>query len=350
MNYERAGLYAPAVQNYSAVLASNKPEAESLKPKARRLIAKLNQDSGQFEEAARMYKLAAQENKKDPLVPSYLFNAAVLTEVLGRSSEAIKLYLEFIAVNKKNDENVEAIFTIAEIYRKSNQLTGAIYRYKEYISYSPRSQSKVLEAHYWVATLSKRQNKNSDYEEYKNKTIQLQRRFSKEGKGMGQKYAAQLKFDDADATYREYKSVKIPSNPAKQKAAVDRKIELLGRLNTQLTEIIKYDSAEEIVAALNLNGEANLNMYEEIVNTPLPPGLSEEQKKQYKAGIDGIAQPFLTKAKDSFKLGVERGMDLEVYSSEYQNAYSRLAKLNPSVYYNGSEMSSDSRLINWMGQ
>lgn len=350
VNYERAGLYAPAVQNYTAVLASNKPEAENLKPKARRLIAKLNQDAGLFEEAARMYKLAAQENKKDPLVPNYLFNAAVMTEVLGRSSEAIKLYLEFISVNKKNDENVDAIFTIAEIHRKANQLTGAIYRYKEYISYSPRNQNKILESHYWIATLSKKQGKTSDYEEHKNKTIQLQKRLARDSKSVGVKYVAQLKFDDAEVTYREYKNVKIPSNPAKQKAAVDRKIELLGRMNSQLTEIIKMDSAEEIVSALNLNGEANLNMYEEIINTPLPPGLSEEQKKQYKAGVDGIAQPFLTKAKDSFKLAVERGMDLEVYSSEYQNSYARLSKLNPNVYYNGSEMASDSRLINWMGQ
>lgn len=350
VNFERAGLYTPAVQNYTAVLASNKPESENLKPKARRLIAKLNQDAGLFEEAARMYKLAAQENKNDPLIPNYLFNAAVLTEVLGRSNEAIKLYLEFISVNKKNEENVDAIFTIAEIYRKSNQLTGAVYRYKEYISYSPRNQNKVLEAHYWVAELSKKQNKSNDYNEYKSKTIQMQNRMAKNSASSGIKYVARLKFDDAEIIYKEYQSVKIPSNPAKQKAAVDRKIELLGRLNSQLTEIIKLDSAEEIVSALNLNGEANLNMYDEIMNTPLPSGLSEEQKKQYRSGIDGIAQPFLTKAKDSFKLAVDRGMDLEVYSAEYQNSYSRLAKINPNVYYNGGEMASDSRLINWMGQ
>lgn len=61
-----------------------------MKHKSRRLIAKLYQDSGQLEEAAAAYKLAAQEMGQDPLVPNMLFNAAILYEAVGKPTEAMK--------------------------------------------------------------------------------------------------------------------------------------------------------------------------------------------------------------------------------------------------------------------
>ncbi|MBC7372350.1 MAG: tetratricopeptide repeat protein, partial [Bdellovibrionaceae bacterium] len=48
VNYERAGNVAAAILMYNQLLKSNDPKAESSKPKVRRLLAKLYQDTGQF--------------------------------------------------------------------------------------------------------------------------------------------------------------------------------------------------------------------------------------------------------------------------------------------------------------
>jgi len=146
------------------------------------------------------------------------------------------------------------------------------------------------------------------------------------------------------------KGISFPANPARQKAAVNRKIALLTQLTTELVDIIKYDSAEEIVSALGILGEANDNMAQSIMSAPLPPGLNAEETKQYKTGVEGFAQPFQAKAKESFKTTVERAWELEVYNTAYHNALEYMSKADPKNYHDGDEMTSEVKLVDWTGQ
>lgn len=348
VNFERAGILIGAVANYNTVMASKNPEAEKLKPKTRKLLAKLNQDAGNFEEAARLYKVAAEENMKDPLAPNYIFNAAVMYEALGRNDEAVKNYRDFIRVNKKFGENVEALFSIAQIHRKAGQSSQAVAAYKEYIQANPSSMEKVIESHYWISALSKSLGRPTDQQLYKNKTLALQKRAAPGKKGVGATYAAKLKLENARETYLQFASIRIPADPAKQKGALDRKFEFIAQLNRELADVVKYDTAEEIVGALNLIGEMNYHMGSSILNAPFPAGLSEAAKAKYKEGIEKVAAPFMAKAKESFRLALDRGSELDVYNDAYRNSFDQMSKLDPQSSSYGGEMASDSRLMNWM--
>lgn len=349
VNFERAGMNGAAIGAYQGVLNSKDPSAEKLKPKARRLLAKQYQDAAQFEEAAKLYRQAAQESPNDPLAPNFIFNAAVLYEVLGKSEEAIRAYTEFIKVNKKHSDNIEAAYSMAQIHRKAGQLGAAIARYTEYVD-AGRDQEKVVESAYWVSDLYAHQRANTKAEEWRKKTLAIQRRFAPNKKGIGASYAAKIKLTEAMETFKQMSSITFPADPSKQKAAADKKVSLLTRLTGELAEVIKYDSAEEIVSSLSILGEANQNMAYAILNAPLPPGLNPEEKKQYKAGVEKFAEPFNTKVKESFKLTVERGWELEVYNDSYKAAYDYMNKIDPKTYYNGGEFGSEIRLVNWIGQ
>ncbi|WP_374029725.1 tetratricopeptide repeat protein [Bdellovibrio bacteriovorus] len=350
VNYERAGLNTQAISAYQGVLSSRDAQAEKLKPKARRLLAKQYQDSAQFEEAAKLYKQAAQENPNDPLSANLVFNAAVLYEALGKSDEAIRAYSEFTKMNKKHADNIEAVYSMAQIHRKAGQNGAAIARYTEYVENGGRDQEKVVESAYWVSELYGRQRATTKSNEWKQKTLAIQRRFAPNKKGVGASYAAKIKLDEARDTFKEMRAINFPADPNKQKAAADKKVSLLTKLTGELAEVIKYDSAEEIVSSLSILGEANQNMAHAILNAPLPPGLNAEETKQYKAGVEKFAEPFNTKAKESFKLAVERGWELEVYNDGFKTAYEYMNKLDPKTYYNGGEIGSDIRLVNWIGQ
>jgi hypothetical protein len=91
-------------------------------------------------------------------------------------------------------------------------------------------------------------------------------------------------------------------------------------------------------------------MYDSIMSTPVPGGLNAEETKQYKAGVEQLASPFLNKAKESFKLAVDRGWELEVYNDGYRIAMDQYSRLAPGAYYNNGEQGSDVRIINWMAQ
>lgn len=349
VNYERAGMNGMAIGAYQGILRSKDPSAEKMKPKARRLLAKQYQDAAQFEEAAKLYKQAAQENPKDPLAPNFIFNAAVLYEVLGKSDEAVRSYTEFTRVNKKHSDNVEAAFSMGQIHRKAGQSGAAIARYMEYVD-GGRNQDKIVESAYWVSELYDRQRANSKAETWRKKTLAIQRRFAPDKKGIGASYAAKIKLADAIVTFKEMKSIRFPNDPRKQKAAADKKVALLTKLTGELVDIIKYDSADEIVSSLGILGQANQNMAQAILNAPLPPGLNAEEKKQYQEGVEKFAEPFNTKVKESFKLVVQRGWELEVYNDAYKMAYEYMNTLDPKAYYNGGEAGAEIRLVNWIGQ
>lgn len=347
VNYERAGMIGAAILMYNQLLQSRDPKAEANKPKARRLLAKLYQDTGQFEEAARLFKLAAADNPKDPLAKNYIYNTAVLNEALGRPDQAIRSYEEFIKMAKKRSETSEALYSVATLHRKENHVSLAIDKYKEYLDSGANNNEKVIESYYWISELHRKKRQISESEAWAKKTIAVQRRLGGEKKE-GAKYAAKLKFDESMKTFNEFKGIRISANPKRQKETLDKKIAALTKTNSELAQVIKYDSAEEIVSSLSVLGEANLNMYESIMNTPVPGGLNAEETKQYKAGVEQLASPFLSKAKESFKLAVDRGWELEVYNEGYRVAMDQFSKLSPGTYYNNGEQASDVRIINWM--
>lgn len=350
INFERAGMNAPAISAYQAVVSSNKPEASALKPKARRLLAKQYQDSVQFEEAAKLFKLSAEENSKDPLAPNWMFNAAVLYEALGKYAQAIGSYEAFLRLNRKYSENVEVIYSIATNHRKAGQRSAAISRYIEYVEIGGRDPAKVIESAYWVSQLYAQQNVNVKANEWRQKTLAMQARYAPNKKGVGSNYAAKIKLSDAEQTFNALKAITFPADPGRQKAAADKKLALLGKLNGDLAEVVKYDSAEEIVSALSILGQANENMAQAILNAPLPSGLTAEESSQYKAGVEKFAEPFRTKAIESSKLAVERGWELEVYNEGFKVSYQFMNGIDPKNYYEGGEIASEIRLVNWIGQ
>ncbi|MGZ3746604.1 MAG: tetratricopeptide repeat protein, partial [Pseudobdellovibrionaceae bacterium] len=345
VNYERAGMLAAAILMYNQVLNSKDPKMESNKPKVRRLLAKLYQDTGNFEEAARLYKLAAAESPKDPLAPNFIYNTALLNEALGKNDSAIHSYEEFIKMSKKRSETSDALYSVATLHRKANHLTAAIDKYMDYLDSGAHNPEKVVEAHYWISDLMKKKHQISESESWAKKTIAVQRRLAGDKK-IGANYAAKLKLVEVMKSFNEYKAARISSNPARQKETLDKKIAALGKLNKDIAEVVKYDSAEEIVSSLSLLGEANLHMYEAIMTVPVPGGLNAEETKQYKAGVEQMSSPFVTKAKESFKLAIDRGWELEVYNEGYTTAMNQYTRLSPGSYYNNGEVSSDVRIIN----
>jgi len=348
VNFERAGKNNEAIQSYKQSLKAKDKNSETIRPKSEKLLAKLYQDSGQFEESAQLFKKIAHDNPKDPLMPNYLFNSAVMYEALGKNKEAINAYNEFLDHSKRTKDSADTIFNLAELMRKSNSLSAAVEKYKEYTEIAADGIQKV-EAYYWLYDLGHRLNKNSLFVESKSKAINSYNKLKSGDRSKAAKFIAKMKYDDALVLYSEMRSVTIPADPAKQKKAVDKKLDLVSKTTELLTETIKLDSSEEIVSSLNLLGETNEHISNAIENTPLPAGLKEEQKKIYIDGIKKIIEPFNKKAIESYKAAVDRGQDLQVYSDAYKHALRKMNEVDSKTYYYGPELYTDTRLIQWMG-
>ncbi len=347
INYERAGMTNKAIAAHVAVLKSRDKAAEKFKPKSRRIIAKLYQDSGMLDEAAVAYEHTAAESPNDPLTPALLNNAAVLNEALGRDTAAVKDYEAYLKATKKASERAETHYSIARIHRKAGRAFKAVEHYKEYLNFGGKDPEKNVEAAYWVYELDRQLRRRTESEEWKNKVLSMQRRYAPEKKGPGATFAAKIKILEPMETYAELRSISL-NNLRKLKENSDKKIALLTKLNKQLSEIIKYDSPEEIVTALYLLGQANLHMGESLTNSPVPPELkTNEEVGGYKAGVAKLTEPFYNKAKESLKAAIDRGNEFEMYSTDYQKARAMLSKMDPKLNYNGGEVSSEFTQIGW---
>lgn len=343
INYEKAGMNSKAMAAHIAMIRSTDKGADKFKPKSRRIVAKLYQDAGQLEEAAVAFEQTAVEAGNDPLAPNLFFNAAVLNEALGREQSAIKNYQAYISKVRKASDRADANYSIATIHRKAGRSSVAINHYKEYINLGGISNEKNVESAYWIYELSRQVRRKSESEEWRRKTLGMQARYSPEKKGVGATYAAKIKILDAQETYAEFRGISM-NNLKRLKEQADKKISLLTKINSQLADVIKYDSPEEIVASLYLLGQANLHMGESFTGAPVPPELkAAEEIAQYKAGVQKLADPFFAKAKESLKAAVDRGNDFETYSVEYRKARETLNKWDAKVLHDGGEIASEYR-------
>ncbi len=342
VNFERAGKIPEAIANYKKLQSSKDKNADALKLKSKKLLAKLYQDTGRFEESAQLFKQLAQENPKDPLVANYIYNAAVMFESTGKTKESADSYMQYTEINKNQKENLDIIFKVAEMHRKAGQKNLALQKFKLYADQAPESAKKV-EAYYWIFQITKA-------DEAKQKALATYQRIGKDSKEASARFVADFKFMEAEKTFKQLKSISIPADPARQKKAVDQKLDLVTQLTAELGEIIKLNTAEEIVKSLNLLGMANEHMADAITGAPAPGGLNDEQKKQYAEGIAKIVEPFLKKAQDSYKLAVERGSDLEVYNEGYLQSLQKMNAKDPKSFPLGQEINAETKKINWIGE
>lgn len=348
VNYERVGELGRAQSNYQRVLAAKDPNAEKLKPKTRRLLAKLAQDSLRLDEAARLYRQASLDNPSDPLSPNMMFNAALLYQVTGRGDEAVKSYNDFVKMNKKTSENLEAVFQVAKIHDKAGQKSAATARYKEYVNGSPSNAANVVEAYGRLYELSSAAG-SGETEAWRNRTLAAARRLS--GQKFDPSWPAKAKLGECEQIFAELRAVKFPRDPAKLKRTLEDKIYILNRLVKNTAEVIKFNSGEQIVAALALNGRAYEHLGDSLRQAPLPPGLTADEEKQYRAGVDKqFVEPNMAKAREFYEKTVNRAWELEAYTPQYKAALEYMHRQDPKTYYNNGEVGSDARYVNWMSQ
>ena len=348
VNFERAGRNKEAIINHKKVLAANDKLVAKSKPKSKRLLAKLYQDTGMFEEAGNLYGELAREEAKDPLAPNFQFNSALMLEMSGKTAVAIREYDKYISLSKNKTENAAVILKIAHINKREGRLSEAAQRFKLYTELPAGRADKKIESLYWIYDINKSLKRAVDSASTEAKMRSLFTKVASEHRGAASSYLARVKLDQAKETFTKLRAIKIPANPAKQKAAVDTKLEIINTLNDQLGKIIKLDSAEQIVSSLAILGDANLHIAESFQSVPIPANLSEENKKLYLAEIEKIISPFVAKADDSYKLSVERAVELQVYNDDYRRAYAQLSKKYPQQYYSGNETAYDVKNIDWM--
>ena len=348
VNYEKAGDIGKAIAMYGLVLADNSNKNETLKKNSSRFVAALYEKTGQYKRAADAFEAYYAKNEKDKEAIAYLYNAAIIRDGMNQYQAALNNYQKFFDKGR-GPEKWEALLLMAKIWERRNGISKAQEYYKQYYDARPGNPSGIIESAFKVSEIFGKKGRKQEAEDWCKKVIYQQKQFSTADKPVGVSYAAECKYGLVAKTYDELRSIKIPANPAKQKAAVDQKLGLLNRLKEQLKDVIRYDDGYMVVNSLTLIGQAYQHMAASIYAVPEPKGLDAETLKQYRAGVDGIARPFTNEAIKNYEAAIEKGFKLEGYNEGLKTAQRELNRLVKDKYPDYGEKAVITKLQDLMG-
>lgn len=327
INYERSGDLKRATSLYSNFLGTKQTGNDKQRREAKRLLGRIYERTGQLEKAAIEFEGYAKEFPKDALASDMYYNAAVIWAGLKSYTRAIQNYKKYYDTSKKANR-VDSIYIIGDIYEKQNKLTTANRYFERYINDNPRDMALVIQAAHRIAKNSEKLNQVAKSEEWHKKVIAMKKR----AKGnIGSAEAAEAEFKLIRPIVREYKAIRIPNNPQAQGKAIQNKLAILNRLNTELAKVIKYDVADYVVASLATVGDAYEHMFKAIEAVPKPTNLNAEQMKVYDAEIAKITDPLKKQAADNYASAIDKARQLDVYNSHYIDAQNGLDRINQNV-------------------
>ncbi|MEQ1878580.1 MAG: hypothetical protein ABL958_18200, partial [Bdellovibrionia bacterium] len=290
----------------------------------------------------------AHENPKAPGAADLFLNAALIRQGLLNYTLAVKDYEDYQKASKKSEKK-EASFFIAEIRERQTSWSMARQQYEAYIESYPSNAARVVEAHYRIAWLyDNKLGKKSLASDWYKKTVGAQARLAKNQPSVGAWYAAEAKFKLALPILEEFKAIRIPAGKNAE-AAVQTKLKLIGKLNTELQQVIKYDSGEQIVGALTVLGQAYDHMFKAIEGSPIPKGLKPEEMDMYKKEIRKVSEPFQKQAVDNFTTALDRGTELKVASSWTKEALRGMQTYDPANFVDYGDVALPAEIPDYMG-
>ncbi|HPI39184.1 MAG TPA: tetratricopeptide repeat protein [Pseudobdellovibrionaceae bacterium] len=350
VNFQRAGNVQESKKYYQGIVSTQSEKSkDQFYEKSLLQLADLEKSAGRYEKAAILYQKYGMLSPTSPQGLVSLSNSATLFEALGSYQKSSESYLEIINSKKSKSEVLNAQFQLGELYRKSEKFKTSEEFYLAYISNSNEITEKLIKSRYWVCQFKLNSSKEKDFQsclklmesDYKNSKSDIKKSTAS--------YFAKLKLVYVKNIFLQLTSLRFNNDSAAQQKTLKEKIEIIKRINDGVAEVIKLDSSEEIIEALVMLGESNQHLYDSLVNAPLPKGLGESKVAEYRKGVEDLAIPFRQKAVESFKLAVEKGKDLQVYSTSFMTAYKFMSNSNPNEFKFTNELSMDLRLMNWIG-
>ncbi|MEY4617107.1 MAG: hypothetical protein RJB66_2067 [Pseudomonadota bacterium] len=349
VNYQRAGRIMPSVVSLEAVLRNKTKEAPPLHAKAIRLLPKMYQDLGMYQRAALAYVIAGDKNPGTKESQDYYYNAAILYDGLNDVSKAIKNYETYLKTASAV-EKPDIYYRMADLSFRNKQYSKAIGYYKEYIKIG-KVPDLIVESHFNTAESFSRLNSKGEATNWRTKVVQVQQSLVPRLKGPGARFAAKVKLQNIEQLYSNLTALKFPANTAKMKKVAEQKLELVNKLNQGLAEIVKYDSAEEVVGALELLGRTNAHMNSALMGAPVPPEVTKDEatRQQYMSAVGEMAKPFSSKALESYRGAIAKGRELEAYTSAYFASIEAVRAMDPNFILDIGQEAMPKTYQDWMG-
>lgn len=348
------------VAGYDAALKARETQAKKDKEKKARpaAVAKKDDTPGAAEDAEskRAQKAAERKAQVDAAgewVADALFNAGVWYDGLGESQKAVTAWNNYLTRFKDRKDVPQVAFSIGLVWEKEKKwgdAARAFSRFVEDYGRDPRTaagQGYLARYHELLAY-----QKMKDVRGQEKAQDELVRGWNKLPESVRKDTAVlnaygHARFLALEPTWKRFSEIKFTRVSTIRRDLTNKQREMQ-RVEKEYAAVLATGSGEWGIAALTRIGLAYADFARNIMESPDPSGLDEEQLSMYRGELENLALPLEDKAGEALEKGLQKAYELGIYSEWTLAAQEQVNRLHPGAYaqvrpvtYRGS---SDSRI------
>lgn len=314
----------------------------SLTAKNLESLGKAFESIADYGQAARYYeRLAVSEQKAEiAFTPDGLYNAALFREALGEWQQSIANYEAYYRDYATKDDAYLVILEVGRIYESNAKPTEAMATYKRFFT-TPELSSKSLDAT-WEARirygrLQRKLGQNDAALAHYQESTALFDKLSKGATGLelAPLYNAEMRFMMLEPLFNRFVAIKLDLVKTKKGSranSLEEKLKMTEEVVNAYAQILELKQGEWGIAALCQIGKTYSNLAETILAAPVPPELTEDQRKIYLAALQDRAFPLKDKAAEAFENALNKVYELGIYNAYSAEASAMMAVLRPKEY------------------
>ncbi len=297
--------------------------------------------------AAEARKARKELSEDDQKAADALYNAALWNEGLGNFTQAIALYNRYIETFPMKKDVPDIYWNTGLILEKEKNFKEAARIFKGFVDQYGKdvSQGRIYFARY-KEMLAYRELKMD--KEAGQKVDELLKNFDKlpaaekESDQSASAYA-HARFLTLEPQWREFAGIKF-DNVGRLKKDLTAKLKTIGDMDKgtgvlgAYTSVVKIGAADWGIASLTRIGQAYQDFAKNLIDSPDPRGLDEDQLAMYRGELENRAFPLEEKAIDAFEKALEKSSQLSVYNEWTLLAQDQLNKFKPGAFLEAHEV------------
>ncbi|WP_375765296.1 tetratricopeptide repeat protein [Archangium gephyra] len=311
-----------------------KKDAKGKDPKESLSSDAPNADEAKSRKDEERRELLAEASK---WVPDALFNAGLWWEGVGESDKAIAAYRAYIARFKDRPDVPQLAYNIGLVHEKDGKPAEAARAFESFAETYGRD-SRTTSAQLYLARyrqlIAYRKQKNArDTERVQGELVRGWAKLSQEEKQRPDLLDAygHARFLAVEADWQRYMNIRF-KNVSTIRRDLTAKQQSMQKLEKAYVDVLGTGSGEWGIAALTRIGLAYADFARNILESPDPAGLDEEQTAMYRGELENLALPLEDKATEALEKALGKAYELSLYNEWTLAAQDQVNRYRPGAY------------------
>lgn len=330
--YQKANYFESAAKMYQRIV-TDYPQSEFVEG-ALLQLAENARKFFDFDKAVSTYNALRTRFPRSQSVAYSLFTSAELLEAEGRLEDSAKMFEEFVNRYPTDQNAGRTLFRAGRIFEKIGRTSESVRVYKRFLGLFGKQAELSALAIESISRLGDIARADGNKKEWRKRAEETIAEFASRGLAPETPvaaYPARARFQLIEDTFKEYSAIAFIGPLSAQGKLIQRKIELLTKLQAEYSEVLPYKSWDWTFAAFFRLAQTHELFARALFSAEIPE-MSEDEMDIYQTDIEDKAAVFQQTAQERFATLLEEGKKKKIANEWTRKALEALNKYRPQEY------------------